>query len=55
MTFSGAKVRIIDVTPLYISFKYLSSNVRCRIERRTFVIDFQTGKIDVTNHKMLDK
>ena len=55
MNTRGVKVKIIDVTPTYVSFRYLSSNSRCRIKRDLFVNDFQTGKLEVSNPKLLDE
>lgn len=55
MTNRGVKVKIIDVTPSYVSYRYLSSNSRCRIRRKAFVDDFQTGKLDVSNPQLLEK
>ena len=51
----SARVRIVDVTPSFISFRYLSTNARCRIKRKAFINEVQTGKIEVENPQLLQK
>lgn len=48
------KVKIMDVTSSFVSFKYISTNARSRLRRKSFIADFQHGKIDVSNPEMLD-
>ena len=55
MNFRGVRVKIVDVSASFVSFKYESSNARSRVKRRQFVNDYQNGKIEVTNPSMLDK
>lgn len=55
MISKGPKVKILDVTSSFVSFKYLSSNSRSRIRRKAFLNEFQTGNLNVTNPELLDK
>ena len=48
------KVKIIEATSSFISFRYISSNARSRVRRQDFIDDYQTGKIDVANPEILD-
>ena len=49
------KVKIIEATASFISFKYISSNARSRVRSKDFIDDYQTGKIDVSNPELLDE
>ena len=48
------KVKIIEATASFISFKYISSNARSRVRSKDFITDYQAGKIDVSNPELLD-
>jgi hypothetical protein len=51
----SVKVKIIEVTSSFVSFKYMSTNAKSRIRRMAFMDQYENGKIDVTNPQLLDK
>ena len=55
MEVQGARVRILDVTSTFVSFKYERSNAMSRIMKDTFLKDYNSGVFNVTNPTMLDK
>ncbi len=55
MKFHGMRVKVIDATSDFVSYKYLSSNARKRIKRDDFIKEVKTGMIDVINPEILGK
>ncbi|MFT4536409.1 MAG: hypothetical protein ACI9P5_003785 [Saprospiraceae bacterium] len=55
MNIRGVRVRILEVTSSFVSFKYESSNAKSRVKRQQFVDDFQMGKLDVVNPSILEQ
>lgn len=55
LKFHGMRVKVIDATSDFVSFKYLNSNARKRIKRDDFIKEVKTGMIDVINPEILGK
>lgn len=55
MDFRGVSVRVVDVNKSYVSYRYVNSNARSRVNRKKFMKDFQEGVLNVVNPELLDK
>lgn len=55
MNIKGTRVKVVDATSSFISFKYINSNSRSRIKREDFIKDFKSGTLDVINPEILGK
>lgn len=48
------KIRIVDSTSNYVSFKYLMSNSRSRVPKKEFMSNYKKGLFKVVNPEALD-
>lgn len=53
MTDKSIKIRIVDSTSNFVSFKYLMSNSRSRVEKKEFMSNYQKGLFNVVNPEAL--
>jgi len=49
----GLRVKVIDMSGSFVSFKYMSSNAKTRVKKTAFMKDYEKGVYDVVNPEIM--